>query len=87
MPVIVTSVRAGGRSNPISIRESAPRPPRACRIAPYGPRAVTGRSGRETADLASGRQAMVHLAGDVVLAATGIELDSLDTPRRLSHGS
>jgi hypothetical protein len=34
----------------------------------------------ETADLASGQRAAVHLAGDVVLAATGVELDALDTP-------
>ena len=34
----------------------------------------------ETADLASGQRATVHLAGDVVLAATGVELDALDTP-------
>jgi hypothetical protein len=31
-------------------------------------------------DLASGQPAAVHLAGDVVLAATGVELDALDTP-------
>ena len=34
----------------------------------------------QTADLASGQRAEVHLAGDVVLAATGVELDALDTP-------
>jgi hypothetical protein len=38
----------------------------------------------ETADLASGRRAVVHLAGDVVLAATGVELDALDTPPTLT---
>jgi hypothetical protein len=37
----------------------------------------------ETADLASGQRAAVHLAGDVVLAATGVELDALDTPPTL----
>ncbi|MFI0719115.1 hypothetical protein [Streptomyces sp. NPDC021224] len=31
-------------------------------------------------DLASGEQHEVHLAGDVVLAAPGIELEDLDTP-------
>jgi len=34
----------------------------------------------QTVDLASGQPAAVHLAGDVVLAATGVELDALDTP-------
>ena len=34
----------------------------------------------QTADLASGQRAEVQLAGDVVLAATGVELDALDTP-------
>jgi hypothetical protein len=34
----------------------------------------------QTADLASGQRAAVHLVGDVVLAATGVELDTLDTP-------
>jgi hypothetical protein len=34
----------------------------------------------QTADLASGQPAAVQLAGDVVLAATGVELDALDTP-------
>jgi hypothetical protein len=38
----------------------------------------------ETADVASGRRAVVHLAGDVVLAATGVELDALDTPPTLT---
>ena len=38
----------------------------------------------ETADLASGLRAVVHLAGDVVLAATGVELDALDTPPTLT---
>ena len=37
----------------------------------------------ETADLANGQRAAVHLAGDVVLAATGVELDALDTPPTL----
>lgn len=31
-------------------------------------------------DLATGDQYDVHLAGDVVLAAPGIELEDLDTP-------
>lgn len=34
----------------------------------------------ETADLASGRRAELHLAGDVLVAATGVELDSLESP-------
>jgi hypothetical protein len=34
----------------------------------------------ETEDLASGQRAAVHLAGDVVLDATGVELDALETP-------
>jgi hypothetical protein len=38
----------------------------------------------ETEDLASGQRAAVHLAGDVVLAATGVELDALETPPTLS---
>ncbi|HZA86195.1 MAG TPA: hypothetical protein VE466_04900, partial [Acidimicrobiales bacterium] len=37
----------------------------------------------QTADLASGQLAAVQLAGDVVLAATGVELDALDTPPTL----
>jgi hypothetical protein len=37
----------------------------------------------ETADLASGQRAIIHLVGDVVLAAPGIELDALDTPPTL----
>jgi hypothetical protein len=37
----------------------------------------------ETADLASGRRAVVDLAGDVVLAAPGIELEALDAPPTL----
>jgi hypothetical protein len=37
----------------------------------------------ETADLASGQRAIVHLVGDVVLAAPGIELETLDTPPTL----
>ena len=37
----------------------------------------------ETTDLASGQQAIVHLVGDVVLAAPGIELETLDTPPTL----
>lgn len=40
----------------------------------------------ETEDLASGQRAAVHLAGDVVLAATGVELDALDTPPTLTSG-
>jgi len=32
------------------------------------------------ADLATGEQGEVHLAGDVVLAAPGVELDRLDSP-------
>jgi hypothetical protein len=40
----------------------------------------------QTADLASGQRATVHLAGDVVLAATGVELDALDTPPTLPSG-
>lgn len=34
----------------------------------------------QTVDLASGQPAAVQLAGDVVLTATGVELDTLDTP-------
>jgi hypothetical protein len=34
----------------------------------------------QTADPASGQRAAVQLAGDVVLAATGVELDALDMP-------
>jgi hypothetical protein len=37
----------------------------------------------QTVDLASGQPAAVQLAGDVVLAATGVELDALDTPPTL----
>jgi len=37
----------------------------------------------ETADLDGGRPAVVHLVGDVVLAAPGIELETLDTPPTL----
>lgn len=40
----------------------------------------------ETEDLASGQRAAVHLAGDVVLDATGVELDALETPPTLSSG-
>ena len=40
----------------------------------------------ETADLASGQRATDHLAGDVVLAATGVKLDVLDTPPTLTSG-
>jgi hypothetical protein len=40
----------------------------------------------ETQDLASGQRAAVHLAGDVVLDATGVELDALETPPTLSSG-
>ena len=40
----------------------------------------------ETEDLASGQRAAVHLAGDVVLAAPGVELDALETPPTLSSG-
>ena len=41
----------------------------------------------ETVDLASGQRATVHLAGDVVLAGTGVELDALDSHRRFRRGS
>jgi hypothetical protein len=41
----------------------------------------------EIADQASGQLTEVHLAGDVVLAATGVELDSLDTPPTLTPRS
>ncbi|MEV4616448.1 hypothetical protein AB0K43_28205 [Kitasatospora sp. NPDC049258] len=34
----------------------------------------------QVADLATGEQAVVHLAGDVVLAAPGIELEELESP-------
>ncbi|AUG77544.1 hypothetical protein CFP65_2725 [Kitasatospora sp. MMS16-BH015] len=34
----------------------------------------------QVADLATGEQGIVHLAGDVVLSAPGIELEELDTP-------
>jgi hypothetical protein len=37
-----------------------------------------------TEDLGSGRRAEIHLGGDVVLAATGIELDTLDGPPTLT---
>jgi hypothetical protein len=37
----------------------------------------------QTADLVTGQPAAVQLAGDVVLAATGVELDALDTPPTL----
>jgi len=37
----------------------------------------------ETADLASGRRAIVHLVGDVVVDAPGIELETLDRPPTL----
>jgi hypothetical protein len=37
----------------------------------------------ETAERASGRRAEVHLAGDVVLAASGVELDTLESPPTL----
>jgi hypothetical protein len=40
----------------------------------------------QTADLASGQPAAVQLAGDVVLAATGVELHALDTPPKLPSG-
>jgi hypothetical protein len=40
----------------------------------------------ETADLDSGRRGEVHLAGDVVLAATGVELDALESPPTLRLG-
>jgi hypothetical protein len=40
----------------------------------------------QTTDLASGQRAAVQLAGDVVLAATGVELDALDTPPTLPSG-
>ncbi|HET6919269.1 MAG TPA: hypothetical protein VFI46_07370 [Jiangellaceae bacterium] len=40
----------------------------------------------QTAELASGQRATVQLAGDVVLAATGVELDALDTPPTLRWG-
>ena len=38
----------------------------------------------ETTDLASGQPAIVHLVGDVVLAAPGIELETLETPPTLA---
>jgi hypothetical protein len=41
----------------------------------------------ETAELASGQRSVVHLAGDVVLAATGVELAALDTPPTLPLGN
>lgn len=41
----------------------------------------------ETADLANGRRGEAHLAGDVVLAASGVELDSLDTPPTRAAGT
>ena len=41
----------------------------------------------ETADLASGRPTIVHLVGDVVLAAPGIELETLDTPPTFPSGA
>ena len=37
----------------------------------------------ETSDLAGGRPAVVHLVGDVVLDAPGVELESLETPPTL----
>jgi hypothetical protein len=37
----------------------------------------------ETADLATGERAVVHLAGDVILAASGVELEELDSPPSL----
>jgi len=37
----------------------------------------------ETTDLTSGQPAIVHIVGDVVLAAPGIELETLDTPPTL----
>jgi hypothetical protein len=37
----------------------------------------------ETADLAGGERAVVHLAGDVILAASGVELEELDSPPSL----
>jgi len=37
----------------------------------------------ETADLAGGRRAVVHLVGDVVVDAPGIELETLDRPPTL----
>jgi hypothetical protein len=40
----------------------------------------------ETTDLVSGQRAAVHLAGDVVPAAAGVELDALDTPATLPSG-
>ena len=40
----------------------------------------------QTVDLANGQRAAVQLAGDVVLAATGVELDALDTPPTLPSG-
>ncbi|MDI2132969.1 hypothetical protein [Yinghuangia seranimata] len=38
----------------------------------------------EVADLATGTRGVVHIAGDVVLAAPGVELEELDTPPNLS---
>ncbi|MFI1586289.1 hypothetical protein [Embleya sp. NPDC020630] len=42
----------------------------------------------EVDDLATGERATIHLSGDVVLAAPGIELEALDTPpnRRITMG-
>jgi hypothetical protein len=40
----------------------------------------------ETVDLENGQRAAVQLAGDVVLGATGVELDALDTPPTLPSG-
>jgi hypothetical protein len=37
----------------------------------------------ETADLVSGERAVVYLAGDLVLAAPGVELEELDGPPTL----
>lgn len=44
---------------------------------PLGPLPV---SRYEVADLATGVRGVVHLAGDVVLAAPGVELEELDSP-------
>jgi hypothetical protein len=40
----------------------------------------------ETVDLATGQRTVFHLAGDVVLAAAGVELKSLDAPPTFPRG-
>ncbi|MCF2532708.1 hypothetical protein [Yinghuangia soli] len=41
----------------------------------------------EVADLATGERGVVHLAGDVVLSAPGVELEELDGPPNFLHGA